>query len=97
MEIVLELDGKEKTELRITRNWFTGEFLYTVNGKSHFIKNPMDLGTHFSLQLNKEYNFEVGEYQIKIKHSRPQFFAGFRPHTYQVYVNGELRKIYKGL
>lgn len=99
MKLEIELIGKDKTDLIIERNWFTGSFNYFENNCKHEIKSPLDLTTHFSFKLKKQVEFEVGKeevFKIKIEHIRPQFFAGFRPHRYNVFVNGKLNKTYKG-
>jgi hypothetical protein len=99
MEILIQLVGKEKTELTIKRNWFTGVFVYIVNGQQHLIKSALDLSAHFNLSLKKIYEFEIGVndvHKIKIEHTRPVFLAGIRPQQYDIFIDGELYKTYNG-
>ena len=99
MEISLTLSGQRNSELVIKRNWFTGSFEYFVEGKSYTIKSALDISTHYSFSLKKTYEFELRGHEfhsIRIEHTRPLFFAGFRPHEYVFFVNGELNKTYKG-
>jgi hypothetical protein len=99
MEILIQLDGKEKSEFVIKRNWFTGDFVYIVNGQRHIIKSVLDLSTHFNVRLKKQYEFEIGDnevHKIKIEHTRPLLFAGIRPQQYDIFIDGKLYKTYNG-
>jgi len=99
MKLAIELTGKNKTDLIIERNWFTGSFNYFENNCKHEIKRFLDISTHFNLDLKKQYEFEVVNeevFKIKIEHIRPLYFSGFRPQKYNVFVNGKLNKAYKG-
>ena len=99
MKLLINLAGKDKTDLIIERNWFSGSFNYFENNCKHEIKSSLDISTHFNLKLKKQYEFEIGNeevFKIRIEHIRPQFFSGFRPQTYNVFVNGKLNKTYKG-
>ena len=99
MEILIQLSGKEKSELIIKRNWFTGSFVYILNGQRHIIKSVLDLSTHFSVRLKKQYEFEIGDievHKIKIEHTRPLIFAGFRPQQFDIFIDGDFYKTYNG-
>jgi hypothetical protein len=99
MNIPVKVEGIENPEIVIKRNWFTGDFVYIINGQRNTIRSFFDVGTHFSNRLKKKYQFEVGDkdiHTIEIEHTRPSFFAGFRPHYYEVFIDGVLYTSYKG-
>lgn len=99
MNLKFKLGENKPVDLTIKRNWFTGNFVYFEDGEKHQLKNPLDLTTHFSFKLRWDYKFEVGKiekYKIVVKHTRSRLFAGFRPQTYEIYVNGKLLKTYTG-
>ena len=99
MKLQHTLGNKERTEIVIERNWLTGSFVYRENGEEHRIKSARDLSTHFNRKLSREYDFEVGDeekHSIKIIHSRPRWFAGLRPQTFELLANGNLLETYTG-
>lgn len=99
MKLQHTLGIKERTKLVIERNWFTGSVLYRENGEVHRIQNPWNPSTHSSLRLSREYEFEVGDeekHSIKVIHSRPRYFAGFRHQTFDVFANGKLLESFTG-
>jgi|GEM_PF-147300 len=99
MKLQHTLGDKEKTEIVIERNWFTGSFIYRENGEENRIKSPWRLSTHFNWKLSREYDFEIGEeekHSIKIIHSRPRWFGGICPQTVELSVNGDLLETYTG-
>ncbi len=93
MKINFTIDDQEPIHVELTRDWFTGSFKCTANGKPIEIKSPFDIGTHFSLKTAHNYQVAVGDppkHLIEIEHSRPRFFGGLRPQRYVVKVDGEL-------
>jgi len=99
MNMTVKVGGAEKLEFVIKRNWFTGDFVYIINGQRNTIRSFFDVETHFSNRLKKKYQFEVGDkdiHKIEIEHTRPSLFAGFRPHYYEVFVDGVSYTSYKG-
>lgn len=97
MKMQFTIEEAGPIHVLIERNWFTGRFTCTANGKIHTIKNPMDPGTHFNFTLKRTYAVDVSEqHRIVIEHTRPLFFAGFRPQQYAVTVNGEVVAEYRG-
>jgi hypothetical protein len=77
----------------LTRDWFTGSFKCLANGRTYEIKDPLSLGTHFSVATTHNYAVEIGDttrHLIEIEHSRPRFFGGLRPQRYIVKVDGNL-------
>jgi hypothetical protein len=92
MKINFTIDDFEPVEVELNRDWFTGSFKCTANGREYEIKSPLSIGTHFSLATTHNYEVAVGDppkHLIEIEHSRPRFFGGLRPQRYVVKVNGE--------
>lgn len=99
MQLDLTIGESEKINLLIERNWFTGRFSLTVNDEKHTLKSPYSFTTHFNANKKSEYSFEVGEREkhiVVIQHIRPRFFVGFRKQEFNVIVDRELCKSFKG-
>ena len=99
MRIAFTINEPERIDVVIERNSFSGKFTCTANGVSYMLRSPLNPSTHFNVKLTKEYVVEVGElkkHQITVVHTRPLFFAGFRPQSFTVTLNGQLVGNYKG-
>ncbi len=96
MKITFTIPDVHPIDVVIERNWFTGSFTWTANGKTKEIKNPLAIGTHFDTQTKHDYTFTIGEHFVEIEHSRPRFFGGLRPQRYIVKVNGNVVADQKG-
>lgn len=93
MKINFAIPDQPPINVEIKRDWFTGSFKCTANGKEYEIKSPYALGTHFAVSTTHNYTVEVGgekKHLIEIEHSRPRFFGGLRPQRYVVKVDGAL-------
>ena len=90
MQIKFSIPNPEPIDVVIERNWFTGSFTCTANGRSFEIKSPLALGTHFAVETTHNYTVQIGEHVVEIEHSRPRFFGGLRPQRYVVKLDGEL-------
>ena len=91
MKITFTIEDRQPIDVELSRDWFTGSFKCIANGKEQEIKNPFDLGTHFSFATTHNYQVAVGDpprHLIEIEHSRPRFFGGLRPQRYVVKVDG---------
>lgn len=91
MRFSLEI-GAGPCRLDFYRNWFTGRMRITVDGRLVAALSPWSLATHSSPALVRRFEFVVGyakAYHVLVEHERPRLFAGIRPHTYRVFVNGE--------
>ena len=73
-----------------TRNWFSGLMTLSVDGAECTLQSPLNFGTHFSLNLKDAWLTHVGECALLIERIRPLWFAGLRPQTYRLLVDGEL-------
>ena len=95
MKTSFSLGEKEKIDVQLNRNQFTGKFTYTENGVTKTIRSPNDKTTHFPTDNIAYYRFRVGadeKYDIRVVHTWPKAFPAFRPQTYEIYVNGDLYK-----
>lgn len=93
MKFTLEIGDKEKAKLEFSRNAFTGAMETMVNGERVAMQSPWSPFTHFSLRTKRRYEFPVGKtesHRVVLEKERPWLFAGFRPHTYRVFVDGQM-------
>lgn len=93
MKVTLTLGEKEKIELQLNRNQFTGKFTYTENGQVNLLRSPMDRSTHLPSGNTAYYRFTVGQnekFDIRVVHTWPERFPAFKPQTYEIYVNGDI-------
>jgi hypothetical protein len=95
MEFTFTLGDKEKTEVQLRRNQFTGMFTYRVNGELKTLRSPADASTHFPTENIAYYRFAVGEtetFDIRVIHTWPERFPAFKRQKYDILVNGDLVK-----
>lgn len=93
MKFTLEIGNREKAMLELSRNWFTGAMQILVNGEQVAQQSLLALSTHFSFTRKRRFEFVTGKtekHQVVIEKERPLIFGGIRPHSYRVYVDGEL-------
>ena len=90
MRITFTIPAVHPFDVVIERNWFTGSFTWKANGRTHKIKSPLAIGTHFDVDTKHDYAFAIGEHFVEIEHTRPRFFGGFRPQRYIVKVDGNV-------
>ena len=87
MTIELTIAGRH---VIFTRDWFTGSAKLSVDGLEVILQNPLNPATHFSLTLKESWVAYVGERVLLIEKTRPLIFAGFRPQTYRLFVDGAI-------
>jgi hypothetical protein len=87
MQIAFEVDGKP---LVFRRSWFTGSASLRVDGVEHLMQSGLDPGTHFSFELVRRWQCQVASHVVVIEKERPRLFAGFRPQTFRILVDGVL-------
>ncbi len=73
-----------------TRDWLSGRMTLSVDGSEVTLQHPLSLGTHFSLTLKDAWLAHVGGCVLLVEKIRPLWFAGLRPQTYRLLVDGEL-------
>ena len=87
MKTSFKVNGEE---IEFKRNWFTGHFTYTFQGITRVLESGFDLGTHHSISLTRNYDVNVSQTIITVVKTRPLFFAGFRSHRYEFFIDGKL-------
>lgn len=87
MKFAFEVDG---TSIEFSRNWFTGQCTLTVGTESRTLASQLNPFTHYSLTLERRWAVPVNGREVVIEKQRPLLFAGLRPHTYRVFVDGNL-------
>jgi hypothetical protein len=93
MKFVLKIGDKEKSNVEFSRNWFTGAMKILVDDRRVAHQSPLSPATHLSVTLKRHYEFEVGKaekHKVVLENERPLLLAGFRAHTYRVFVDGQL-------
>lgn len=89
MKTILEIENQT---VEFERNWFTGSFTYTINGVGKTLDSALNPFTHFSVQLSRAYELQIGNSIVTVIKTRPIFFAGLREHNYKFYINKQLVK-----
>jgi hypothetical protein len=72
------------------RSWLTGRAMLRIDNSVVSLQNPFDPTTHISLSLTRVWQHQVQGHEVIIEKVRPLLFAGFRPHTYRVLVDGRI-------
>jgi|GEM_PF-1146084 len=73
------------------RNGMTGKPKILTRGGEIPLDRVLDPFTHFSLRLSKANTCRVYDSEVVVEKTRPLFLAAFRPSSFRVLVNGELR------
>jgi hypothetical protein len=93
MKFTLEVGDKEKSKIEFSRNCWTGVMKAIVDGHKLMLQSPFSPFTYISFTLMRRYTFPVGrteKHEVMIEKQRPLLFAGFRPQTYRVFVDGQM-------
>lgn len=100
MKFDFTVGDTEKTNVEFSRGWFWGKITIKANGKTVYSNNVFSPATHFSLTLCRQYEFTVGDREVKtirIEKTRPLLIAGVRSQKYRVFCDGVLLAEYEGL
>ncbi|MDR2205178.1 MAG: hypothetical protein LBE36_03350 [Flavobacteriaceae bacterium] len=89
MKFTLDINHKKIT---FQRNWFTGNFTYSIDGTKKTLQSALNPFTHFSTEFSKTYEVRIDDTAIIIVKTRPFLFAGFRAHNYKFFIDGNLVK-----
>lgn len=93
MQFWFDVGASEVHRVAFSFDKFWGRLVITVDGVS-----VVDQVRLFSLRLVKRYELVVGareQHRVTIEKRRKLFFAGFRPQTYQVFIDGQLVRSYQ--
>jgi hypothetical protein len=58
--------------------------------EDEILQSPWNPLTHFSLDTTRRWQCSVKGHDIVIEKDRPLLFAGFRPQTYRLFIDGKL-------
>jgi predicted secreted protein len=86
MKIAFDVDGMPA---ELTRNWFTGSFVLTAGGQTWQLQSPFNPTTHFSFAMHRHWHVSINGHDVRIEKQRPVLIAGFRSHTYRVFIDGK--------
>ena len=83
-------------------SWFTWDYM---TGKAELgicdkvvpLQNPLNPLTHVSFTLKRTWRHTHDGHQVEVVKRRPLFFAGFRPNTFTISVDGESVAQAKGM
>jgi hypothetical protein len=87
-QLEFEVGQEERHRVVFSFDRFSGSTKIRVDGALVDSERAM-----FSVQLTKRYEFGVGQaekHAVVIEKTRKQLLAGFRPSTYNVFVDGKL-------
>jgi hypothetical protein len=99
MRMAFSIGSEDPIDVVIERNWMTGKFTCSADGKVHQLRNPRSPSTHFNPNKVQEYTVEVGTNPhrvITIEHRIPLFGGFIRPQEYSVTFEGQLVSEYRG-
>ena len=85
MQFKLEV-GPEKSLVEFQRDAKWGTVRISVDGRTAFERKTVG----FSFALTENYEVNVGSQTLFVEHKRPLLCAGFRPHNYRVFLDGQL-------
>jgi hypothetical protein len=87
VEVTFEIDG---TPIKFSRNWFTGRCTLNTGTEEEILQSPWSPFTHFSLKSTRRWQCSVKGHDVVIEKDRPSLFAGVRPQTYRIFIDGKL-------
>ena len=99
MKFEFEVGTNEKHLITFSRNWLTGSMSFKSDGRELFSQNALNPTTHVSVTLVHSHTVAVGiseHHVIRIERERPLLMAGFRPHSYRVFIDDRLIQARRG-
>jgi hypothetical protein len=87
LEVTFEVGG---TPIKFSRNWFTGRCTLNTGTEDEILQSPWNPFTHFSLKSTTRWQYSVKGHDVVIEKDRPSLFAGVRPQTYRIFIDGQL-------
>lgn len=93
MKFEIRVGPQSEHVVAYSRNWFSGEEWLRANGHPVAEKSAGSLSTHVNLELKWRQEFQLPgspPLLLAFERERPLFFAGFRRHTYRLFVNGQV-------
>src|SRR5262245_12922339 len=93
MRFALEVGNQERYRIEYFRSWFWGTERLHADGQIVASRQAWSLSNIWSFPLCRRYEFRVGAAEphvVVFEKERPLLLAGFRPHTYRLFVGGQL-------
>lgn len=87
VKLEFEIDG---TTIEFARNPFTGQCTLNTDAGEKVLASSLNPFTHFSAKLTRQWQCSINGHQVIVEKERPLLFAGFRPQTYRIFVDGKL-------
>ena len=75
---------------KLQRDSFLGGMKLVTPSERIWLQHPLQPSTHFSFRLTRSWQRTISGHQVRVEKTRPLLLAGSRPHSYRVFVNGEL-------
>ncbi|MDB6030966.1 MAG: hypothetical protein JWM16_1304 [Verrucomicrobiales bacterium] len=82
--------GSKPSRLDFYRSPWLGGVRILLDGQPVAERSPLLFSTHFNFQMLKKYQFRAEAQEVVVEHHRPLLFAGLRPQTYRVLVDGRV-------
>ena len=82
--------GSKPSQLVFYRSPWLGTMRILLDGHLVAERSPLAFGTHFTFQRLRRYEFHAEAHDVVVEHERPLLFAGFRPQTFRVLVDGKV-------
>jgi hypothetical protein len=80
--------GSKPSRLDFYRSPWFGAMRILLDGHLIAERSSLSYSTHWNFQLLKRYEFRADIHDVVVEHQRPLLFAGFRPQTFRVLVDG---------
>ena len=93
MRFSLDIGDTDRHRIEYERNWFTGKERLLADGELVASRTILSPSNYVSFPLARRYEFTVGTtkpHAVVFEKERPLLIAGIRPHTYRVFVDGQL-------
>jgi hypothetical protein len=95
VEFAFTIGTAEQHAVEFARDWVWGTVRVSVDA----VEALSQQDPHLSLRRTRRYELTVGQgepHAVVIEKQRPRFLGGARPHTYRVFIDGQLTATHKG-
>jgi hypothetical protein len=93
VEFTFEVDG---TPVKFSRNPFTGRCILNTGTEDKILQSPWNPLTHFGVNSTRRWQCSIKGHDVVIEKERPSLFAGVRPQTYRIFIDGKLLREQSG-
>jgi hypothetical protein len=78
------------TPATLRRDPFFGGMKLVTPTKSVWLQHPLQLSTHLTPQIDGSWERIISGRRIRVEKTRPRLAAGFRRHSFRVFVDDDL-------